>query len=135
MRVASLQLGVGAFCAALGALMLVAPHQFAAPPYALLQPLLPLWGVLFITAGASLVGVVVLDANRRLSLATHAVAAAMLVSLAISLAAAFLLSGLALYVPLAVGTVLAPWLARRLRASPSRRRRPAERCPRRRRDL
>ena len=43
-RIGSLQWLVGSYCAVIGTLMLVAPHQFAPAAYAALKPHMPLWG-------------------------------------------------------------------------------------------
>ena len=45
---ATLQWLVGLFCAVIGTLMLVAPHQFTAAAYSALKPHLPLWGAFFL---------------------------------------------------------------------------------------
>ena len=56
MRISSLRWAVGAFCAMLGALMLVAPHQFSSAHYAPLQADLPWWAAGLLLAGAALLG-------------------------------------------------------------------------------
>jgi len=45
---------VGTFCAAMGVLMLVAPHQFNWPAFAWLQGQLTWWGLGFLAAGVGL---------------------------------------------------------------------------------
>src|ERR1700682_2457624 len=57
LRISSLQWVVGAFLATLGALMLISPHQFAAPTYAYLSPHLAWFGPGFLLAGAGLIAV------------------------------------------------------------------------------
>lgn len=53
-RVNTLQWMVAGFCAIIGALMLVAPHQFASPAFTPLQPYLGWWGSVFLAVGAAL---------------------------------------------------------------------------------
>jgi signal transduction histidine kinase len=54
-RPALLRWAVSVFCALVGALMLIAPHQFAGPSFAPLRPWITAWGAAFFIAGASLV--------------------------------------------------------------------------------
>src|SRR5688572_16574508 len=55
LRPALLRWSVSVFCALLGALMLVVPHQFAGPSFAPLRPWLTEWGVAFFAAGVALI--------------------------------------------------------------------------------
>src|SRR5689334_6399881 len=78
---ATLQWLVGLFCASIGTLMLVAPHQFAAAAYSALRPHLPWWGAFFLLGGASLIGVAALRPRRLLVMAAHVWAGLALISL------------------------------------------------------
>lgn len=53
-QVQTLEWMVGGFCAIIGALMLIAPHQFAIPAFSALQPYLGWWGGSFLFIGAML---------------------------------------------------------------------------------
>jgi signal transduction histidine kinase len=77
----------GAYLALLGALMLVAPHQFDGPAFAGLRAQLPWWGVVYFLAGAALVGIGALGPDRRAAALGHAVAGAALLLLASGVAA------------------------------------------------
>src|SRR5205807_9721777 len=71
LRITSLQWAVGGLCAAMGALMLVAPLQFASSAYTPLRPQLAWWGAGFIVAGVGLVAVAVLQPRRRFTIVAH----------------------------------------------------------------
>ena len=51
LRPALLRWAVGVFCALVGTLMLIAPHQFAGPTFVPLRPWLTEWGAAFFAAG------------------------------------------------------------------------------------
>src|SRR5690349_6528766 len=57
LRTEALRWGVGAYCATLGASMLVAPHQFGTHSFVALQPHLAGCGALFLLAGVCLLAV------------------------------------------------------------------------------
>jgi signal transduction histidine kinase len=102
----------GTFCAALGALMLVTPHQFSAAFYVLLQPYLAWWGGVFLLAGAALITVPVLDTTRGLVIVSHLCAGVVLLLLAWGFAGSGAPSGVAVYAALGISTVVAPFLGR-----------------------
>ena len=58
------------FLGVVGALMLVAPHQFNIPVYAALRPHVPLWGVALMCAAAGL-GAAMVTRRRAVRLALH----------------------------------------------------------------
>src|SRR4029077_19112208 len=60
---------VGLLCATTGALMLVAPHQFATPVYAAIRPQLNLWGIGFVVAGLGLLGLIAFSPGRGIRIA------------------------------------------------------------------
>jgi signal transduction histidine kinase len=82
MRVGRLQWAIGGFCAAIGILMLIVPHQFSGSAFAPLQPLLPWGGLLFVAAGGAMVLVAALIPRFPLIVATHLAASAALLLLA-----------------------------------------------------
>lgn len=84
-----LRWAAGVYCALVGALMLIAPHQFAGPSFAPLRPWLTEWGAAFFLAGVALVSVSTLGLRGGLTTAACAATAGVLLSLALS----FLLSG------------------------------------------
>ena len=53
LRPALLRWAVSVFCALVGALMLIAPHQFAGASFAPLRPWLTAWGAAFFAAGVA----------------------------------------------------------------------------------
>src|SRR4051794_31842233 len=111
-RIGTLQWLVGAFCAVIGELMLVAPHQFAPAAYAALKPHLPLWGTFFLVGGVGLIVVAALRPRLRWLVLAHLCAALALTSLSGGFVATSHLPGISNYALLALGTVLAPFLIR-----------------------
>src|SRR5919199_261458 len=71
MRIGTLQWVFGGVCAVIGALMLIAPHQFAAATFAHLQAHLPWWGAAFSILGLALLAVPVLAPPRSVGIAIH----------------------------------------------------------------
>lgn len=120
-RFCTLQWAVGALCAATGALIYVAPHQFGSPAYAMMQPELRWWAGLFLLAGLVLLGTVALSTRRVLALTAHLVGAVALLGLAASLLhAGAWIDGLN-YLTLGLGLIAGPVLvARRPPAAPAR---------------
>jgi signal transduction histidine kinase/HAMP domain-containing protein len=112
LSISSLQWVVGAFTATLGALMLVSPHQFAAPAYAYLAPHLAWFGPGFLLAGAGLIAVASPAPRLRFRLVAHAAAGAMLLVLAGGFAFSASWTGTTNYTVLGLGTILAPLLVR-----------------------
>lgn len=51
LRIGLLQWTIGTFCAVVGALMLVSPHQFSQSASAALRPHLPWWGTFCLAGG------------------------------------------------------------------------------------
>src|SRR4051812_19130207 len=78
----SLHWAFGSFCLLVGALMLVAPHQFDAPGYAPIRPQLGEWGALFLAAGGGVVLSIVLRHRVLVAVAAHLMAAVALIALA-----------------------------------------------------
>lgn len=114
----SLRLAAGAFCAAMGVLMLVAPHQFSWPAFEWLQNQLTGWGIGFLVAGVGLFAVVTLAPGFRLVVLAHLWAGGLLLVLAAGFVRAGAWSETPPYLVLGLGTAVAPLLAR----SASRRR-------------
>jgi signal transduction histidine kinase len=103
---------VALYCALLGALMFVTPHQFDGASYVGLRSQLPLWGLLFLLAGGSLIGTLVFAAPDALRILAHVVAAAMLICLAVGVIAVGAWLGATGYVFLAIGILVAAALPR-----------------------
>jgi signal transduction histidine kinase len=100
---ASLRWAMGLFCSFIGAFMLVAPHQFAAPVYATLRGFGAAWAVAALAAGVGLLSAATLRTRRSLRLLTHGLASLVLLALAAALAVAGAWTGLIVYVVLAAG--------------------------------
>ena len=107
MRIGTLRCAVGAFCAVVGALMLVAPHRFGSPIYAALQPNLHTWGVVFVMSGAGLIAVAAMRPRRSVTLASHVLAGGMLLVLSTGFIRAGAWTGTTNYAVLGLGTMLA----------------------------
>src|SRR6185369_4112199 len=103
---ATLQWLVGLFCAGIGTLMLVAPHQFAAAAYSALKPHLPWWGAFFLVGGSGLMGVAALRPRRLVVVAAHTWAGLALISLSGGFIASSHLPGISNYAILGIGTIL-----------------------------
>ncbi|HYL05779.1 MAG TPA: hypothetical protein VE075_07050, partial [Thermoanaerobaculia bacterium] len=97
----SLRWGVGLFCSFIGAFMLVAPHQFAAPVYEPLRSFGVAWAIAALAAGGGLLSAATLRTRRRVRLLFHGLASLVLLALAASLAAAGAWTGLVAYTVLA----------------------------------
>jgi PAS domain S-box-containing protein len=112
--IVGLQLAVGGFCAAVGALMLVAPHQFATPLYyVMFEGQLVGRGLGFLLAGAGLLGLVALGPARfSITMLVHAWAAAMLLVLAVGFGGPGIWTGTSNYLVLGLATAIAPVFAR-----------------------
>ena len=113
---ATLQWLVGLFCACIGTLMLVAPHQFEAAAYAALKPHLPWWGVCFLVGGAGLIGVAALRPRRAVVIAAHVWAGLALISLSVGFIATSHLPGISNYAILGLGTMIVVLVPRRWRS-------------------
>jgi len=72
---------VGLLCATTGALMLVAPHQFATPVYVSIRPQLALWGIGFVMAGVGLLGLIGFSPSRAIRTGVHLFAGGALLTL------------------------------------------------------
>ncbi|MBI4491858.1 MAG: PAS domain-containing protein, partial [Chloroflexi bacterium] len=119
LRIGTLQWAIGVYCMLMGALMLLAPHQFDAPAYAVLRSHLPWWGTTFLLAGIALVSVNALaprgmgdPPSRPYVVAAHILAGTALLLLASGFAITYAWSGTALFATLGLATGLAPLLAR-----------------------
>jgi signal transduction histidine kinase len=111
LRIHTFQWSVGIFCALIGALMLVTPHQFASASYASFAPQLPGWGSMFIIAGAVLICATVLAPSRTIIVLAHCGAGVALLLLALGFLRAGGWTGGIVYGLLASGTVAAPFVS------------------------
>jgi PAS domain S-box-containing protein len=102
-----LRWAVGSFCAFAGALALVVPHHFEPPPYAALQPHLGWWGLAAALAGGSLLAVASIPVPRQIGVASHLLAAFVLMALGGALALTGTWTAFAIYAPLSVATAIA----------------------------
>ena len=112
LRISSLQWAVGGFCTVIGALMVVAPFQFHSPAYTGLRPQLVWLGPGLLLAGGALFAAGTLAPRIRIVFLVHLWASGMLLFLATRFAQNGVLSGVASYLVLGVGVLLAPLLSR-----------------------
>src|SRR5438477_881812 len=102
----------GAQCLLLGALILVAPHQFAGRLYSPLQPHLVAWGGVFVVSGASLLATAALALAGRVRALAHLIAGGALLALGVDVALGTAWVSSINYSLLGVATVLVPLLGR-----------------------
>ncbi len=105
-RISTLQWAIGTFCAIIGALMLLAPHQYSGSSYTVLQGWLPGWGSLFMLAGGLLIAVALLNPRRQWTILAHILAAGVLLVLAYGFLVLSLWTGAVVYTVLGLGTLL-----------------------------
>ena len=86
LRPALLRWAVGVFCALIGGLMLVAPHQFGGPTFLPIRPWLAEAGVFFFLAGVALVLVSAVGVRGPLAVAAGVGTGSSLLTLAASFA-------------------------------------------------
>lgn len=110
LRLTTLSWSVGWFCAAIGALMLIVPHQFSSPSFSVLRPYLPLMGGAAFLSGLGLVGVSALGWRGLSRLAVHLVCGSVLILFAYTLLLAGSLAGASIYSTLGLGTIAAALL-------------------------
>ncbi|MEA2639608.1 MAG: hypothetical protein QOF51_1002 [Chloroflexota bacterium] len=111
MSIRTLQSALGLFAVLFGTIALAVPHRFAGP--AGLAGSLPVWGIALLLAGLALLSVAVLAPSPRATLVIHLGASTVLVTFLGSLALAGSATGVASFGPLAVGAVVAPFVAGR----------------------
>ncbi len=121
-KIQSLQWVVGVYCAVIGTLILIVPHQFNAPIYELIQPQLLWWGILFLLTGIALIAVASLTPVRRILIVVHLLAVAPLLVVAAGFARATTWTGTLNFLVLGLSLLLASFLPRdrpgRARAAP-----------------
>jgi signal transduction histidine kinase len=107
-RPALLRWAVGVFCALVGALMLIAPHQFAGPTFAPLRPWITGWGAAFFVAGVSLVATSAVGARGPVVIGACVSCALALLVLASSFLVAGGWTGVAVYTVFGLATLMSP---------------------------
>ena len=112
MKIQSLQWIVGVVLSVIGTLILIVPHQFTAPVYALVQPQLMAWGILLLLAGIGLIGVATLTPPRRLVIGVHLLAVVPLVLVAYGFARVATWTGTVNFLVLGLSLMLAPFVWR-----------------------
>jgi two-component system, sensor histidine kinase and response regulator len=118
MTATSLQWVVGTLCVALGALMLVAPHEFGGAG-ARLELNLPVAGAVLLLAGAALLATALFVPRRVVVGGAHLLAGAMLLAVAATFTTTGQWNVIVSYSILGLGTMLSPFL---VRSSPRARR-------------
>jgi signal transduction histidine kinase/ActR/RegA family two-component response regulator len=111
-RTSSLSWATGLFCAGLGALMLIAPHQFESTSYPALRTNTLGWGGAFLLAGAGLLASVALAPTRWVAVASHALAGGVLLLIAQGFGSTGGVTGSIVYGMLGLATAAAPFLPR-----------------------
>jgi signal transduction histidine kinase len=106
LAVDTLQWSLGLFCAVIGALMLVVPHQLNGAIYASITPHLTAWGLLGLAAGVALLSVPVTRPGPVATAVVHGIVGAALVGLGFGFASTRSWNGLVLYGVLGAGTAL-----------------------------
>jgi signal transduction histidine kinase len=96
---------MGGLCGALGALLLVAPHRFAAPLPAVASEHPVAWGAVALVAGVGLLAVAVLHPGRRAVWTAHLLAGATLLALAVTFAFGGIWVATTTYVLLGIGVI------------------------------
>gem|GEM_PF-1260895 len=119
LRQTTLQWAMGAFCATVGGLMLIVPHQFSSPSFALLRAVLPWAGVCYLLAGMATIAVAALAPRRHFVLAAHLACGAVLLLHSYLLMSTGTLTGWPPYLVLGLGTLVAGLLPRRRLAGPA----------------
>ncbi|MEA2692260.1 MAG: hypothetical protein QOJ16_1647 [Acidobacteriota bacterium] len=107
LSVDTLEWSLGLFCALVGALMLVAPHQFGDPSYAFIAPYLAGCGLIGLAGGIALLSVPVTRPGPAVTAVVHGVVGLALLGLGIGFARAGAWNGFLFYTVLGVGTALA----------------------------
>lgn len=108
LRPALLRWAVGVFCALVGALMLIAPHQFAGASFAPLRPWLTEWGAAFFAAGVALIATSAVGTRGQLAVASSVSAAGALLALAGSFLFSGGATGVVVYTVFGLATLLSP---------------------------
>lgn len=106
-RITSLQWAIGAFSVLLGAMMLVAPHQFDSSEYATVRGNLLFWGVVFFVLGAATFAASALRLSNPLHWGIHIAGVASLLMLATGFAATGFWNWVVNYAVMAIGLLFA----------------------------
>ena len=101
---------VGLLCATTGALMLVAPHQFATPVYASIRPHLVLWGIGFVLAGVGLLGLIGFSPGRPFQVAVYLFSGGALLFLGLGFVLEGRVAGAVFYSVLGLATAFAAFV-------------------------
>jgi PAS domain S-box-containing protein len=103
----TLQWAISGYSVSVGAAMLVVPHRFSAPTFALLQPDLLLWGIVFLLVGIYLFALAAITPQHKISIAVgHILGGGLLLLLAFGFAAAQTWTGTINYGVLGIGMFL-----------------------------
>ena len=107
LRLITFRWSVGWFCAAIGAVMLIVPHQLSSPSFSVLRPYFSLMGGAALLSGLSLVGISALGRCGIGRLAAHLACGSVLILFAYTLLRSGSLTGGPLYATLGLGTIAA----------------------------
>lgn len=110
LRLTTFRWSVGWFCAAIGAVMLIVPHQLSSPSFSVLRPYFSLMGGAALLSGLGLVGLSALGRSGIGRLAAHLTCGSVLILFAYTLLRSGSLTGAPLYSTLGLGTIAAALL-------------------------
>ena len=111
-QITTVQWAIGIYCALIGALMLVAPHQFSGPLWSAVGQFLPLAGSTFLLAATALIGCAVLGAARPWVVLSHLAAGAAMLTFVFNFFQTGVWPELVFNLAIALGTALAPFFSR-----------------------
>jgi signal transduction histidine kinase len=103
----SLRWTLGAYCAFVGAFMLVAPHRYAGQNFLGLRPYEQWWGMAALCSGMALLAVAILRPGRAVSLPVHGLAGSTLLILGLSFAGTGAWTGAVTYCVFGAGLLAA----------------------------
>jgi len=107
LRLTTFRWSVGWFCAAIGAVMLIVPHQLGSPSFSVLRPYFSLMGGAALLSGLGLVGLSALGRSGIGRVAAHLACGSVLILFAYTLLRAGSLTGAPVYGTLGLGTIAA----------------------------
>jgi signal transduction histidine kinase len=108
LRPTLLRWAVGVFCALVGGLMLIAPHQFGGPTFEPIRPWLLQAGIATFVSGVALVMVSAVGLRGPLAVAASVAAAVALLTLSASFALTGGWTGVAVYATFALAALISP---------------------------
>ena len=119
LRGTTLQWWAGLLCAAIGAQLLIVPHQVNSLAYDALRPNSAAWGVVALSGGMLLLVVAIVGGARRLQVVAHLGVGGIMLLLSSMFGTSGAWFGAIVFGALGAATLNAPWLARASRNDPA----------------